>query len=383
MTIVNPWFTSYLRHNMTFIFWQGIISIHQKAFLEAVAAHSRANKVLLVVAEDITEYRKSMGWEVPQLENVTLIQSPSVQEIRQLIADNKDAIHTIGGIKVGTMLSAAFEECIRAGCRIGIMTEPYNWAGAKGLLRTIKYKYYQLRYARHIQFILTIGMQGELQYESLGYKRDRIFPWAYFVDVPATNNVADTQANVRLIYAGRLEPAKGILRFLSEIVRHNTPNYIFDLYGAGVDEAAIRKVISDNNCENKVKIHPFLKHDELLQKYANYNWVVLPSTGKDGWGVIVSEGLLNGLKAICSNICGAGRVINSGANGVVFDWNKSGDCSAAISKMLDNTGFRQSHEIRAWAEKGISATAGADYFFKIIDHIYNNKGRPGIPWEEN
>ncbi len=368
---------------MTFIFWQGIISIHQKTFLEAVAKGNPEGRVILVVAEDITAYRKDMGWEVPKIDNVTIVQSPSHDDIKRLIALHKDAINIIGGIKVGSMLSFAFDECINAGCRIGIMTEPYNSAGIKGFLRTIKYKFYQMQYARYIQFVLAIGEQGVQQYSRLGYNPEIVFPWAYFVSVKTEERVKERDTSIRLIYAGRLEPAKGILRFVSTLAAQKNTNYTFDLYGTGSDEARIKTIIAESDCADRIRIYPFLKHEELIKKYALYNWVVLPSAGKDGWGVIVSEGLLNGLKVICSSICGASRVIKEGFNGIVFDWSKENDCANSIQKMFDIKTFETPDEITTWANAGISADAGAQYFFRIIDNIYSKQSKPGIPWEIN
>src|SRR4051812_32393768 len=123
---------------MTFVFWQGMISIHQQTFLEAVASQSTATKVLLVVEYDITPYRKNMGWSVPEIANVEIIRNPSKKEIKEIVLAHKESIHIMGGIRVGRMLAAAFNYCVKESCRLGIMTEPYNSAGFKGRLRTLK-----------------------------------------------------------------------------------------------------------------------------------------------------------------------------------------------------------------------------------------------------
>jgi hypothetical protein len=96
----------------------------------------------------------------------------------------------------------------------------------------------------------------------------------------------------------------------------------------------------------------------------------------------VSEGLLNGLKAVCSNICGVSRVITNGRNGMVFDWQDDAGRAKMIQAMLDNKGFATEEAIAKWAQAGISAEAGARYFFAIIDNVYNDKTGPGLPWEQ-
>lgn len=366
---------------MVFVFWQGIISIHQKAFLEALAIQPAASKVLLVVAEAITPYRKDMGWEVPKINGVEVITAPAKNDITQLVTTYKDAVHIIGGIRVGDMLSTALDECIRLKCKLGIMTEPYNKEGIKGLLRSYKYSFYKLRYARHIQFVLAIGRQGVNQFIDHGFNGEKVFPWAYFISLPQAAPHIESATDIRrIIYAGRIEENKGIYRFTEELINTGAKNYAFDIYGTGPDEQKLKQLITTNNLAGQIKCHPFLPHDELLEKYAEYDWVVLPSSGKDGWGVIVSEGLLNGLKAICSNICGVSWVVTDGYNGVVFDWAAQGSCTKAIDAMLRDKKFADADTISNWANDTISGEAGAKYFIKIMDKVYAGKQRPGIPW---
>jgi glycosyltransferase involved in cell wall biosynthesis len=305
-----------------------------------------------------------------------------MSEVQEIVQKHKDAVHIMGGIRVGAMLSAAFDACVQCGCKLGIMTEPYNDAGMKGFLRTLKYRYYKIKYFKHIQFVLAIGRQGVAQYGALGFNKARIFPWAYFLTVPTEGRRSSDSQMQRIIYAGRLEAAKGIHRFLSELVESGKGNYTFDVYGTGEDEAKMKQHVVERGLAESIRFYPFLKYDELLKQYANYDWVVLPSAGKDGWGVIVSEGLLNGLKAICSDICGVSRVVRDGVNGKVFSWSEAGSCQKAINEMLVGKEFAQPEAIAAWANKGISAEAGAAYFMRIIDSVYNGTVKPGMPWEE-
>ena len=366
---------------MVFIFWQGIISIHQNTFLEALAKEASVSKVLLVVERDITPYRKNMGWEVPVTDSVEITVAPSESDIGRIFREYKDAVHIMGGIKVGKMLGYAFDTCIKHKCRLGIMTEPYNSAGMKGVLRMVKYRYYRMRYFRHIQFVLAIGKQGVKQYAGLGFDGELVFPWAYFINLDTVRPISGRETSIqRIIYAGRLEEAKGIYRFVEELVNVGNEHYSMDIYGEGPDEEKLKKFILDKGVANRFNFFPFLQYEELLKKYREYDWVVLPSAQKDGWGVIVSEGLLNGLKVICSSICGVNWVIKEGYNGVVFDWHTEGSCKKAINRMLTENTFAAPGVISKWASKAISGDAGAVYFLQIIDCVYNKQVKPGIPW---
>lgn len=47
---------------MTFIFWQNIISLHQAAFLKALA---KRHEVILVAEQPLTRERAEEGWDSP------------------------------------------------------------------------------------------------------------------------------------------------------------------------------------------------------------------------------------------------------------------------------------------------------------------------------
>ncbi len=141
---------------MDFVFWQNIISIHQSAFLEALAKQQGVGKVMLVVEHELTPVRKSMGWETPELNGVEVVMSPSDRQVTDIVFEKKHAVHVMGGIRIGRMIAKAFDACIKNKCRIGIMTEPYDDAGLKGRLRKAKYTLYRMRYFKHIGFVLAI-----------------------------------------------------------------------------------------------------------------------------------------------------------------------------------------------------------------------------------
>ncbi|MCW3122921.1 MAG: hypothetical protein JWQ38_2413 [Flavipsychrobacter sp.] len=367
---------------MILIFWQGIISIHQKTFLEALAKQPSVSKVIMVVEHEITPYRKNMGWEVPVLEEVEVIVAPSREQISRIFSENKDAIHVLGGVRIGKMMTMAYDECARRKGRMGSLSEPYNRAGLKGKLRDLKYFYNRVRYYKHIDFFLAVGREGVKTYTRLGFDPARIFPWAYFISVKTPPVKEPAKQATRMIYAGRLEQGKGIARFVAELATVKNKPYTLDIYGGGPDEELLKKIVADNNISDKVNFYPFLKYDELVAKHTDYDWVVLPSTAKDGWGVIVSEGLLNGLKAVCSSICGVSWAIRDNFNGVVFDWAEEGSCKKAIGKMLNDNSFADDATIKQWAENALSAEAGAKYYLKIIDNIYGQGEKPPVPWEQ-
>ncbi len=212
---------------MVLIVWQGIISLHQKTFLEALTRHPQVSKVIMVVEQDITPYRKNMGWTVPKINGVDLIVAPSVHKIESLFADYIDAVHLLGGIRVGKMMTKALEVGAKRGAKMGVLSEPYGKSGWKGKLRHLKYVYLSMFYFKHIQYILAVGKEGVRQYKQLGFKKDNVYPWAYFINVDKQSaTVVHNTNSVRIIFAGRLEQGKGILRFVQELSKFDSESII-------------------------------------------------------------------------------------------------------------------------------------------------------------
>src|SRR5262249_31588999 len=109
--------------------------------------------------------------------------------------------------------------------------------------------------------------------------------------------------------------------------------------------------------------------------------LVLPSD-HEGWGAVVSEALLSGVPAVCSDRCGVAEVVRASGYG---DGVRSGDeaslteairaCLVAGILPLDRR-----ERLRRWADGTISAGAGAAYLQEILAHVYHGSNRPAVPW---
>lgn len=365
---------------MEVVFWQNMVSIHQRDFLETLAGVD-GNAVTLVVQETINAQRQRMGWSVPEMKGVDIVVAPDAATVEALITSKPECVHVFSGFNVGAINTHAMQVAIKARRRIGIMLEPYNIDGLKGAMRKALLQWNGIKYNKHIGFILAIGREGYQQFSQSGFAKEKVFPWGYFIDVPELLAKEDVGGvPLKIMYAGRIEPGKGIFEFAKELVQKEVACTL-DLYGEGPDKEKIAALYAAAGKEEQVKFWPFMAYADLLQQYARYDWLVLPSSAKDGWGAVVSEGLLNGLKVICSKRAGASIVIKENWNGLSFDWNVAGDCSKQIETMLVGKGFAKSEDIKKWARKSLTGKAGAQYFMAICNNRYNGDAKPAPCWE--
>jgi glycosyltransferase involved in cell wall biosynthesis len=112
---------------------------------------------------------------------------------------------------------------------------------------------------------------------------------------------------------------------------------------------------------------------------AQADCLVLPSR-HDGWGAVVSEALLVGTPAVCSDACGAAGVARASGVGGVF---ATGDVEAlsSVLRRIVSQG-RQTPDQRARLAKWaccLGASAGADYLARILGRPAG-VGHPPPPW---
>src|SRR5688572_1697102 len=117
-------------------FWQNMISPHQSDLLLHLSRHPDVDTLTLVVEQSQDKERELMGWAVPDLKNIEIIISPSINIIHNLIAKNREGdIHIFSGIAAYPTLKYALRKLKKEGALVGVMSEPSNWLGIKGMLR--------------------------------------------------------------------------------------------------------------------------------------------------------------------------------------------------------------------------------------------------------
>lgn len=124
--------------------------------------------------------------------------------------------------------------------------------------------------------------------------------------------------------------------------------------------------------------------EEARAVMASLDLLVLPSR-HDGWGAVVTEALLAGTPAICSDACGAAEAVRASGLGGVF---KSGDIDSLrhiLRRSLDTLPRTRAirAQIAAWAHSSFSIQAGARYLDAIVRHLYGGAPRPLPPWRNH
>ncbi|EPR74761.1 hypothetical protein ADIWIN_0125 [Winogradskyella psychrotolerans RS-3] len=362
---------------MTYVFWQNIISIHQSAFLKALAEKS---KVILVVEHELSNVRKTSGWKVPDIGDVELHIAPSENKIKGLLEKNKLAYHLFSGLHAYGLPTKALQFGVELNCsNLAIVTESFKTSGIKGLLRRIKYLGLSLKYKTKIKAIFVTGLPARRCFENLFFDSRIIFDWGYFTESINEDNFENEKLNLpNLLFVGSLDDRKNILPFLPIILRHNSNFNKFYIVGSGPLKFDLLQQISEKTSVEYIEV---LENTEIQKLMLECDLLLLPSIF-DGWGAVVNEALGNGMRVLCSSSCGASILLDYENRGGVFHIDDE-DFESHLVKWLKKGRLSELERksISDWSKNHISGSVAASYFNNCIDFLNNNaQHKPKAPW---
>ena len=366
------------------IFWQRIVSPHMAGLARELA--KRGHSVVYVSEKQMSEARTAMGWDAPEVFPARLVVESEVAKLLSLARQQSpDAIHLCQGLRANGMIGSVQKELSRLGRRQWAIMETVDDRGYTGPFKRSVYSYLCRKFMAQGDGVLAIGQDTPRWLEKRCVPRARIFPFAYFLPEHACPTTPPLQQSrpFRIAFAGQLVSRKRVQDLILAVER----------FGAGVPPWEILVIgdgpESDTLC-NLAKTHapgrvqwlgmrPMACIPDLL---AQVDLLVLPSQF-DGWGAVVSEALMVGTPAVCSDQCGVSGVVRASGVGGVFP---AGDVRA-LSKLLERM-VKQgplTHAQRAalcgWAAS-LGAKKGAEYLSAILSENAKESPRPFPPWLE-
>tara|TARA_B100001093_G_scaffold42614_1_gene36189 strand:- start:1229 stop:2350 length:1122 start_codon:yes stop_codon:yes gene_type:complete len=133
----------------------------------------------------------------------------------------------------------------------------------------------------------------------------------------------------KIIYVGRLSKEKGVITILKALLKiKDKYNFIFEIFGEGVEKKTIKKFIKTNKLSKKVLFKGFYKNNSKIFKnkdlFINASWF-------EGLPNALVQSLNYNVFPICSKSPGGNfEVIKYGQLGLVFKTNNSEDLKKKI-----------------------------------------------------
>lgn len=361
-----------------FVFWEPCISPHTHHLLVALADHLPGVQVISCADTDLPPERRALGWEVPRSAQIATIVAPDRAQIQRLVEEAPEAsIHVLNGLRHIPTIVTATEFLRRVKTQVVMQHEPRVFEGLGGYLRLFQSWLTESWHRQHLRAVLAVGRNGTPWFRRAGYAVDRIFPFAYFIPPPAADQPrATAEDRLTVGYVGRLIRMKGVPDLI-DALPHLGPQARLLLAGRGAEEAALtaqaqaagitadfRGVIPNH------AIGPFLASLDVL---------VLPSRSMDdGWGVVVSEALMQGVPVVATPQVGASIMLDDPRNGRCVPANSPIAIAHAIQDLVRSgaTTAEARADRRMRTCRQLTAEAGATHLIAILRHLLDKTPRP-------
>lgn len=359
--------------------WQGIVSPHMAGLAAALAR--QGCEVVYVAQRSMSEDRKGQGWKQPDLVNVQLELAPTTLAVHALVkAAPVDSIHVCMGIRANGLVREAQCGLAARGLRQWVIMETVEDVGCRGVFKRLEYRRLFIQWRRRIEGVLAIGYRTPDWVIARGMPAERVFPFAYFLsDIAPIEQVRHSTEPFRFVFVGQIIGRKRLDLLISVLAALKRRDLELVVIGSGPLEGDLRAA-AEAALEGQVRWIGALPDSEVPRAVAQADCLVLPSR-HDGWGAVISEALMVGTPAICSDCCGAAGVVQASGHGGVFPSGDVSELRMLVLRALDRGPLVLSERdsLAAWA-RSIGASAGATYLREVFDASSERKACPPPPW---
>ena len=196
---------------------------------------------------------------------------------------------------------------------------------------------------RQFDGFLYVGQRNREYLQHYGVPESRLFfsPHCVDNDVFAAASVAahggasgsHRQARRRVLFVGKLLARKHPADLLHAVARLAEHRIEVVFAGSGELEGELRQVAA--TLALPVTFLGFVNQSQLPAVYASADVLVLPSDGRETWGLVVNEAMACGLPAVVSDAVGCGPdLVERGATGAVFPLGDVAALAAALDSVL-------------------------------------------------
>jgi glycogen(starch) synthase len=175
------------------------------------------------------------------------------------------------------------------------------------------------------------------------------------LDELSAHPVPSQNGDVRLLFAGRLVSAKApdvAIQVLAYLVAElGVRQARLDIIGEGAEEYSrqLRDMVTRLGLDNRVSFLGKMGHSQLLERYAEYDVLLLTSRWEEPFSRVMLEAMARGLPVVATNTGGTVDVISDGYNGLLVPSDNPMAMAQAVTKLLTNPELTQSIRVKALA----------------------------------
>lgn len=267
---------------------------------------------------------------------------------------------------------------------------------ARRAVKYLPYRWMLGRVAGH----LVVGQQNRAYLRHYGVRPERLFDVPHAVDDEwfAARAADARQAGSRLderaslgipagarvaMFAGRLVESKRPLDLIRALADPTLPGDVWGLLvGSGPLESEARALARSLNV--RAVFAGFRNQRALPAYYVAADWLVLPSDGRETWGLVANEALACGLPLVVSDAVGCAADLAVGLAGRQFPMGQVGALAEAIVKIRADVVDRGDHVRAAVAERSrtFSCERAVQGTVEAVGAVTARLKRTGVPTDD-
>lgn len=179
------------------------------------------------------------------------------------------------------------------------------------------------------------------------------------------------QEKKKIIFVGAVNAGKGIVQFLNAI-KDVREDYIFHLYGKISEEVKeeIETIVEESN--SKIAYKGCINHNELLKKYGDYDFMVVPSFGMDNYPTTVLEAMAYGVVVLSSDRGGMVEMLDD-KRGIVYRYDEGNIDLVKKFRAILNLDERDYISIRENAYAYVVNNNNYETYYNRINNVIGRK----------
>jgi len=212
------------------------------------------------------------------------------------------------------------------------------------LIHRLKHRAWELvrgrALARGVDLIIAVSpyLKGRLIRAGFPTSKISVIPNSFDL-IPPVSRIKNSPS-IRVLYAGRLSPEKGVDILIDAFSQLPTDVSAFlRIVGSGAERDALQEQTRLRAISNKVGFAGWMSREDLADEYAAADVVVVPSRVPEPFGRTVVEALNAGVPVIVPEGSGAAWVADSA--GVTFARGDAASLTGALTKVISDRTLRQ------------------------------------------
>jgi glycosyltransferase involved in cell wall biosynthesis len=371
--------------------WQPVLTPHQSHTLLAFTRAMNAEIRIVSSASEIAA-RKSQGWTAGARLELPVEVLPAQgwrNRVREILSEERDSIHIFGSPFERAKQNLALAIALWRRYEIYLISEPYSpvatgylangvaWKERlKAALRPKIYAIYGALMRNRLYGVFAISPAAVDQYRRMGVEESKIFPFGYFVPLPAAPEPRPASSgNLRIAYLGSFIRRKGVDVLLDAFMSSGvlSTGATLTLFGHRPDDFELP---FDDRIRDGGPL-PFGAVDRTL---AEFDLLVVPSL-YDGWAVVVNEAIGAGVPVLASSMVGAGASVERWECGMRFTSGDPSDLARCIVSLSnDRMALDRLRERTPLLAAQLQPDIAGDYMRECVEAARSHAVAPAAPW---